>query len=65
MQMQMQQDELIAAFQRRLQSDPKLRAEFLGAPLGVMKREGVQVSPDEAVALRYAVAGAGTVRKAP
>ena len=52
----MQQDVLVEAFKRRLQSDPKLRAEFLEAPLGVMKREGVQVSPQTAISLRDAVA---------
>ena len=63
--MPMQPDELIAAFQRRLQVDPKLKAEFLYAPLGVMKRESVQVSPEEAMALRRAVAGRASATESP
>jgi len=54
----MQENSLIEAFKRRLQSDPKLRAEFLEAPLGVMRREGVQVSPAEAMRLRNMMAAA-------
>jgi hypothetical protein len=48
----MQQDRLIEAFKRRLQSDPKLFSEFLQSPLGVVKREGVQMSPPDAMRLR-------------
>jgi hypothetical protein len=48
----MQKDTLIEALKRRLQSDPKLFSEFLQSPLGVLKREGVQVSPPEAMQLR-------------
>jgi hypothetical protein len=58
----MQENEMIAAFKRRLQSDPRLLAEFLSAPLGVMKREGVQVSPQAAMQLRDTLAGSASTK---
>jgi hypothetical protein len=48
----MRENAIIAAFRRRVQSDPKLLAELLVSPLGVMKREGVQVSPQAAFQFR-------------
>ena len=52
----MQQEERIEAFRKRLLADPRLLAEFLEAPLGVMGREGVQVSPHQAAQLRDVIA---------
>jgi hypothetical protein len=57
-----QENEMIAAFKRRLQSDPKLLADFLVAPLGVMKSEGVQVSPQAATQLRDTLAAAASTK---
>lgn len=42
------QDKLLAAFRTRLETDPQLRREFLAAPLGILRRAGVQVSPETA-----------------
>jgi hypothetical protein len=46
------QDKLLAEFRTRLESDPQLRREFAAAPLGVLRRAGVQVSPAKARELR-------------
>jgi hypothetical protein len=42
------QEKLLAAFRTRLESDPQLRRDFDAAPLGVLKKAGVQVSPAQA-----------------
>jgi hypothetical protein len=42
------QEKLLAAFRTRLESDPQLRREFDAAPLGVLRKAGVQVSPRQA-----------------
>lgn len=50
--MQPSQDTLLAAFKVRLESEPGLRREFVAAPLGVLRRAGIQVSPQKAERLR-------------
>lgn len=51
------QEKLLAAFRTRLESDPQLRREFDAAPIGVLKRAGVQVSPAQARMFQLQVAG--------
>ena len=46
------QDQLLAAFRTRLESDPQLQREFMANPLAVFKRAGVQVSPAKAQRLQ-------------
>lgn len=42
------QEQLIEAFRTRLETDPQLRREFEAAPLGTMRKAGLQVSPEKA-----------------
>jgi hypothetical protein len=42
------QDKLLADFRTRLESDPQLRREFDAAPLGTLRKAGVQVTPERA-----------------
>jgi len=57
-------DEMLAAFQRRLASDPQLRREFEASPLATMRKAGVPASPGKAERLhrQLAVGRAPAVR---
>ena len=50
------QEQLLIAFRHRLATDPQLRRDFDAAPVGVLKRAGVQVSPAQARMFRLQVA---------
>jgi hypothetical protein len=43
-------------FQHRLKTDPQFRRQFFDDPVGVFRREGLYLSPEQERSLREAVA---------